>query len=71
MLQDEEVDNIEDYGTIAANILHKVAEGMSPLGHDQEEILHNGVTELYDDYVYGDEERYIKICFFLMELDFF
>ena len=27
---------------------------------DAEEILPNGVTELYDDYVYGDEDRDIN-----------
>ena len=57
---DEEVDNIEDYGTIAANISHEVAEAMSLLGHNQKEILPKGVAELYDDYVCGDEDRDIN-----------
>ena len=33
---------------------------MSLLEHNQEEILPNGVTELYDDNVYGYEDRDIN-----------
>ena len=47
---------MEDYGEIASNISLGVFEAMLLLGHNQEEVLPNGVTELYNDYVYGDED---------------
>ena len=57
---DEDVHKNEDYGKIASNILHEVAEPTILLGHNQEEVLPNGLTELYDEYVYGDEDSDIN-----------